>query len=172
VVEIGCGVGRLTRAIAAEVGHVHAFDLSVEMLARARESAIPNVTFHLADGKTLTGLADRSADFVLAYCVFQHLPSEEVLGSYLKEMQRVARPGALVVFSLTPRRWRSRLLPLSRLRRWVLEKMSSDGPRGLYRSAWTGIRPSRKAVARLSGMPLQSTLLHGDKWLFWYRRPA
>ena len=31
VVEIGCGVGRLTRAIAPEVGRVFAFDLSAEM---------------------------------------------------------------------------------------------------------------------------------------------
>ena len=30
--EIGCGVGRLTRAIAPEVGIVFAFDLSAEML--------------------------------------------------------------------------------------------------------------------------------------------
>src|ERR1019366_7570372 len=38
VVEIGCGVGRLTRAIAPEVGRVFAFDLSAEMLAIARSS--------------------------------------------------------------------------------------------------------------------------------------
>ncbi len=38
VVEIGCGVGRLTRAIAPEVGKILAFDLSAEMLAIARSS--------------------------------------------------------------------------------------------------------------------------------------
>ena len=32
VVEIGCGVGRLTRALAPEVGRVEAFDISEEML--------------------------------------------------------------------------------------------------------------------------------------------
>jgi SAM-dependent methyltransferase len=170
VVEIGCGVGRLTRAIAPEVGQVHAFDLSAEMLAKARELPLPNATFHHADGKSLAGMPDGSADLVLAYCVFQHLPSEDVLGSYLKEMQRVARRGGLVALTLTPRGWRSALLPVSRMRRWVTEKLDRSGPRGLFDRAWTGIRPSRAAVARLSGVPLQSVVLHGDKWLFWHRR--
>jgi hypothetical protein len=56
------------------------------------------------------------------------------------------------------------------MRRWVTEKLDRSGPRGLFDRAWTGIRPSRAAVARLSGVPLQSVVLHGDKWLFWHRR--
>ena len=54
VVEIGCGVGRLTRAIAPEVGRVFAFDLSAEMLTIARSSVeAANASFHRAETPAL-----------------------------------------------------------------------------------------------------------------------
>src|SRR3712207_5329251 len=37
VVEIGCGLGRITRAISAQARSVRALDVSSEMLARASE---------------------------------------------------------------------------------------------------------------------------------------
>ena len=171
VVEIGCGVGRLTRAMAPEVGRIDALDLSAEMLARARELALPNVSFHQSDGHSLAGLPDDAADLVVAYCVFQHLPSQEVLRDYLREMVRVARPGGLMAFTLTPRSWHTRLESLFRARRWLKERLDGGGPRGLYQRAWLGIRPNRETVRRLVPIPIQDTLLHGDKWLFHARKP-
>ena len=53
VVEIGCGIGRLTRAIAPEVGRVIAMDISENMLAIAREANLPNVDFIEASGFSL-----------------------------------------------------------------------------------------------------------------------
>jgi ubiquinone/menaquinone biosynthesis C-methylase UbiE len=172
VVEIGCGVGRLTRAMAPEVGRIHALDLSTEMLARAGELALANVSFHQADGQSLAGLPDDTADLVLAYCVFQHLPSEEVLGGYLKEMLRVARPGGVVAFTLTPRTWHARVPILFRLRRWLKERVDGRGPRGLYKRAWLGIRPGKATVRRLSPAPLQDVVLDQHRWLFFFRKAA
>ena len=37
VLEIGCGAGRLTRALANFFGEVHAVDISGEMVAQARK---------------------------------------------------------------------------------------------------------------------------------------
>src|SRR4051812_38655140 len=37
IVEIGCGIGRLTRVLAERGRHVWAFDVSSEMLRRAKE---------------------------------------------------------------------------------------------------------------------------------------
>src|SRR4051794_8943806 len=37
VLDLGCGIGRLTRALAGRVAHVHALDVSAEMLERARK---------------------------------------------------------------------------------------------------------------------------------------
>src|SRR5689334_21528538 len=52
VLDIGCGVGRLTRAAAAQARHVIGLDVSAEMLARARElnAHLENVEFRHGDG--------------------------------------------------------------------------------------------------------------------------
>jgi len=69
-VEIGCGVGRLTRAIAPEVGTVHAFDISAEMLRQEQLGAPENSHFHLSRGDSLRPAQDGMADLVLAYLVY------------------------------------------------------------------------------------------------------
>jgi ubiquinone/menaquinone biosynthesis C-methylase UbiE len=38
VVEIGCGVGRLSRAMSSEVGRIDAFDISQQMLDIAQQA--------------------------------------------------------------------------------------------------------------------------------------
>ncbi|MGB9619523.1 MAG: class I SAM-dependent methyltransferase [Armatimonadota bacterium] len=172
VVEIGCGIGRCTHAIASEVGFVEALDISEQMLALARRNSPSNVRYHLANGFDLRPIADAAADFVLAYCVFQHLPTLAALGSYLVEMVRVAKPQGLIAFTLTPRSWTVYLLPLLRARAWLRERLVPGGPTGLWRKAWVGIRPSVKDVYRLSPIELTMQMLHGDKWLFYGRRPC
>src|SRR5215213_9534044 len=49
VLEIGCGIGRLTRGLAALAGEVVALDVSAEMLARAHRynGQLRNVTWLL-----------------------------------------------------------------------------------------------------------------------------
>jgi ubiquinone/menaquinone biosynthesis C-methylase UbiE len=170
VVEIGCGVGRLSRVIAPQVSHLHALDISAEMLAEAGKMDARNVSFHRAEGNDLRMLPDGIADLVLAYCVFQHLPSVEALGRYLKEMVRVAKPGGIIAFTLTPRSWRVYLRPVSQLRRWLIERFAHGGPTDLYRHAWLGIRPSEKEVEAAIPVTLERSTLHGDKWLFVGRR--
>jgi len=63
VLEIGCGVGRLTRGLAAKAGEVIALDVSAEMLARARDhnEELDNVTWLLGDGSTLAGVETRAS---------------------------------------------------------------------------------------------------------------
>jgi len=114
VVEIGCGIGRLTRVIAPEVGQVIALDISEKMLAIARQANLPNVEFRTAQGFVLSGIPDSSVNFSLSYCVFQHLPSHTALKSYLAEMHRVTKAGGMIAFTLTPRNWRTWLLPALR----------------------------------------------------------
>jgi SAM-dependent methyltransferase len=170
VVEIGCGVGRLTRTVASEVGWIHAFDISERMLQLARQHGLANVTFHHTDGDTLLPLGDASADLVLAYCVLHHLPSIQAFERYVCEMFRVVRPGGLIAFTLTPRNWRVHLAPLFRLRRWMKEVLSSGGPCDLYRREWIGIRPRKRTVMRLLPKRGRKAALHGENWLFVARR--
>jgi len=172
IVEIGCGVGRLTRSIASEVGHVHALDISENMITLARTLDLRNVSFHCSDGDNLGSLASASADLVLAYCVFQHLPSVKILKSYLREMLRVAKPGGLVAFTLSPRSWYVYLRHILQARQYVKERLSPRGPRGLYRHAWLGIRPNPGVVQACVPIPLVRTVLHCDKWLFYGQLPS
>ena len=171
VVEVGCGIGRLTRAIAADVAHVHAFDISEGMLALARVAGPVNATFHPGHGDSLVGMPSGAADLAVAYCVFQHLPSLTVLARYVTEMGRVLKPGGTLAFTLSPRTWDDRLRPVLRAKRWLREQLLPHGPRGLYQREWIGIRPRRDTVLALSPVPLAFAPLHGDKWLFWGRLP-
>lgn len=169
VVEIGCGVGRLTRVIAPEVGRVMALDISEKMLAIARQANLPNVDFRVAQGFALPGIPDRSVNLSLGYCVFQHLPSLTALKSYLSEMHRVTKPGGTIAFTLTPRNWKTWLLPVLRLRAYLREHLSSGGPKGVYRKEWVGIRPSTSAVSGISPIQLQRRALDPGRILYFGR---
>jgi len=170
VVEIGCGVGRLTRAIAPAVGRVIALDISERMLAIARQGNLPNAEFQVAQGFTLPGIPDGSADLVLGYCVFQHLPTHAALKSYLAEMYRVTKPGGIITFTLVPRDWTTWLLPAMRLKAYLRERLSRGGPKGIYCKEWVGIRPSASVVRNLSPLVLERRTLDPGRTLYFGRR--
>lgn len=117
-VEIGCGLGRICAALAERFDRVIGFDISSEMLKRARElSSRPGVSYIQGDGTSLRPLRDGVADFVLTFTVLQHIPSVAVIERYIEEAGRIIRPGGVFVFQWnnTPGsgRWRVRRTILS-----------------------------------------------------------
>lgn len=167
VVEIGCGVGRLTRAISPDVGRIIALDVSEKMLAIARQANLPNVDFRTAQCFTLAGIPDQSVDLSLGYCVFQHLPYYGALRSYLGEMNRVTKPTGLMAFTLCPRDWKTSLLPGLRAGAYLREHLlRGQGPKGVYRKEWVGIRPSDSSVFRLSPIRLDRVDLGAERILY------
>jgi SAM-dependent methyltransferase len=120
-VEIGAGLGRVCRALAARFERVVGVDVSPEMVARARE-LVPDdrITFELNDGVTLP-VPDAHADLVVSFTVFQHIPKLSLIRSYVREAARVLRPGGLFAFQWNnlpgPTRWRVRRAVLSALQR-------------------------------------------------------
>lgn len=114
-VEVGCGPGRMTAALAERFDRVLALDVSPEMLARAREAtASPNVDFRLVTGERLDSIADASADALVCYLVLQHLPSRGHVLAYLREFARVLAPAGQAFVQLpvldrglVPRLWRA-----------------------------------------------------------------
>jgi len=170
VVEIGCGVGRLTRAIAPEVGRVIALDISEKMIAIACQANLPNADLRVADGFTLSGISDGSVDLALGYCVFQHLPSHAALKSYLAEMRRVIKSGGMIAFTLVARDLTTWLLPVFRVRAYLRERFSRGGPKGIYRKDWVGIRPGVAAVCDMSPVRLNQRMLGGGRVLYFGRR--
>lgn len=99
-VEVGCGVGRFARALAARFGHVVGVDVSQEMIRKARElnppSRFPNLTFEAGDGVTLPVRSDTAA-FVFSYEVFQHMPSRPVIAENLREVARILAPDGVAL---------------------------------------------------------------------------
>ena len=102
VVEIGCGAGRITRALAGLFGDVHGVDVSGEMIARAKQALKdrPNAHVYQNNGKDLDVLPPGPYDFAFSTIVFQHIPSRDVIYSYVREVHRLLRPGALFKFQV------------------------------------------------------------------------
>ena len=103
--DVGCGVGRLTGALAEEFGAVVGVDISQTMLeeARRRHKERPHVRFLRAPADDLGMLDDDHFDLVFTKIVLQHLPSQEAILDALAEMVRVLRPGGLLVAQTTSR---------------------------------------------------------------------
>ena len=105
MLEIGCGLGRMTVAFASEFEQVDGVDISAEMIEQAKALDPPgNVRYRVITGDGLDGIEDSAYDFVGSRAVFQHIPTEIAIASYLKEIARVLRPGgqALLQFNTAP----------------------------------------------------------------------
>ena len=103
VADIGCGVGRLSRAMARRARRVYGIDVSREMLARARahNEDVENVEWLHGDGHSLRVLGDASVDGCLSHVVFQHIPDPEITLEYVRDMGRVLRPGGWALFQVS-----------------------------------------------------------------------
>jgi ubiquinone/menaquinone biosynthesis C-methylase UbiE len=104
VLDFGCGIGRLARAIAKDVRSVVGIDVSPGMIAEAQRrcSDLANVSFQVGSGRNLEPLATGSFDLVLAVDVFPYLVAagHDVLQDHLREIARVLRsPGRLLVLN-------------------------------------------------------------------------
>lgn len=102
MLEIGCGVGRMTRMLSRIFGHVTGVDVSEEMIRQARRNTadLNNVSLVLGDGCSLEAVPDASLDFAFSFIVFQHIPTYSVIASYCKEVYRVLKPGGLFKFQV------------------------------------------------------------------------
>jgi hypothetical protein len=73
-------------------------DVSDEMIRLAGERLrnTPNAHAHHSSGADLAMFPDEKFDFVYSYAVFQHIPSREVVFSYLREARRVLKTGGIL----------------------------------------------------------------------------
>lgn len=157
VLELGCGAGRVTRALASMFGEVHAVDISPEMVARARAALRehPNVFVQLCDGVTLDVLGDARFDFAYSCCVFHHISSYDVIRSYIREVGKRLVPGALFKFE-------------------VQGYTDLKSPQG---DTWLGVPFSEKQardMAEECGFELRYQVGAGEEsfWLWYFKRPS
>ena len=94
IVDLGCGTGRFTQAMADRFGaRVSAIDPSLKMLDQARaQIGSPRVQFMQAPGEALP-LADEAADVVFMSMVLHHFADMEAVA---RECRRILRSGGHV----------------------------------------------------------------------------
>jgi SAM-dependent methyltransferase len=100
VVDIGCGIGRLTRHLVHEpIRGYLGLDIVPEIMQEAMDIATGDsrFSFRIAENCRIP-LADKSADIVVAFSVITHLLDEEVY-EYLTEARRVLAPGGAAIFT-------------------------------------------------------------------------
>lgn len=166
VLDLGCGVGRITRVLAGRAGRVIALDVSDEMLSCGRERGadLDNVSWVLGDGESLSPLEDHSLDACVSIVVFQHFPEPGIAFGYVRELARVLRPGgwAALQVSNDPAVHRPRGgVPAT------LRALAGRGPRGQRHPAWLGSHvelPALGAVAEARGLLLERVWGAGSQY--------
>ena len=100
-VDLGCGVGRVTRSLANHFESVLGLDVSPAMVELARDNLAdrPTVTIELMDGESIP-LPDGSVDFVWSWAVFQHLPYNSLMERMLDEVSRILKPGGVLLLEV------------------------------------------------------------------------
>lgn len=102
VLEIGCGAGRVTRALSNLFGEVHGVDVSGEMIRQAKLALAdrPNAFVYQNNGQDMAVVPPLLFDFAFSSIVFQHIPSRAIIENYVREVNRLLRPGALFKFQV------------------------------------------------------------------------
>ena len=120
--DFGCGVGRLSRALAQHFEQVDGVDVSLGMVEQARRSTLPNVKFHDNPWPHLKLFSDATFDLALSLMTLQHMPPA-LMEKYLRELGRVLKPGALLYVQIPelPRARFSSLRLRTVVRRWAFK---------------------------------------------------
>lgn len=116
--DFGCGLGRITRALAQPFDEAVGVDISEDMVRRAQELNVdvPHAAFVVNVANDLARFEDAGFDLAFSSIVLQHVPDRSTIESYVAEFCRVVRPGGLVMFQLPSHipaiyrtQWRRRL---------------------------------------------------------------
>ncbi|MFI5070115.1 MAG: class I SAM-dependent methyltransferase [Terriglobales bacterium] len=115
--DFGCGVGRLTQALAMHFDECWGVDISPTMIRTAQNfhKTNPRCNFWLNQTDNLQKFPDRSFAFIYSSIVLQHIVNKYVR-SYLQEFIRILKPGGILVFQIPDRNLTG--IPTRIWRRW------------------------------------------------------
>jgi SAM-dependent methyltransferase len=114
--DFGCGVGRLTRALALHFDSATGVDISESMVSQARAMQSDSLTcaFEILDDNGLSAMPDRSFDCIYSSLVLQHIADRRVTEGHVRDFVRLLADGGLLVFqvpSFIPPRRRLQVRP-------------------------------------------------------------
>jgi ubiquinone/menaquinone biosynthesis C-methylase UbiE len=123
--DFGCGVGRLTRALAKYFPECCGIDISPTMIGMAQElnGDRPGCYFQLNQDVQLQRLQNNYFGFIYTSLVLQHI-AEPCSHQYIAELVRVLKPGGVLVFQL-PERLRANSLTKVRTRLALRSRLKS-----------------------------------------------
>jgi SAM-dependent methyltransferase len=92
LLDLGCGIGRMTAPLANYFQRSVGVDVSEQMILKAKElhQSITNAEFICNSGTDLSMLADGSIDIACSYSVLAHLPAD-VTEAYFLEIGRILK---------------------------------------------------------------------------------
>ena len=147
VLEIGCGLGRMTHRLADLAGRVIATDISREMLEQAARNLAdrPAVEYVRVAGDGTLPFPDASIDVVFSYITLQHVPSVAAQLRYLRESVRVLRPGGSLAVQVRADAVTARLYD------WTGHLAHFALGRPTMHRAWLGARPRTADLLAIAG---------------------
>ena len=102
MLEIGCGIGRMTRAFAGIFKEVYGTDVSEVMIEKGKflNRGYDNIFWSVGNGVDLRQYPDKFFDFCFSYVVFQHIPTAQAIFNNIREMGRALKQGGLFKFQV------------------------------------------------------------------------
>ncbi|MFX0196116.1 MAG: class I SAM-dependent methyltransferase [Candidatus Hodarchaeota archaeon] len=167
VLDLGCGIGRMTKALAERFAEVYGLDVSEEMINQAHKNLkdYKNIKLEVGNGKDLSNFGDKMFDLIFSYLTFQHIPDVQITLQYIREAGRVLKNGGYFYFqannSSLMSKLRSRLRLRYRIQALIVRMEQSirktpittkvrstvaDRPKDLDNPAWTGSRVSIEQI--------------------------
>ncbi len=128
--DFGCGVGRLTHALADHFKEVWGVDISAGMIDLAEKYNLrpDRCRFLVNEREDLRDFPDQYFDLIYSNIVFQHIPPRLTYG-YLREFLRLVKPNGFIVYQMTT----SRRPGLATTARALLKKIAPTFLRRIYK---------------------------------------
>jgi SAM-dependent methyltransferase len=114
VLDFGCGCGRVLRHLPATGPRLHGCDYNHELIAWCR-SNLPAGDYRVNELVPPLHWPDASFDLVWALSVFTHLP-EELQRRWMTDLQRVLKPGGMLMVTTQGAHYVGQLTPDERVR--------------------------------------------------------
>lgn len=98
VLEIGCGVGFWSEALAQKAAQLHLVDIVPSCIETAKErlARYEHVEYHLTEGNSLGFLTDSSLDLVFSWNTFVHINQTDT-AVYLSQIMKKLKVGGVAI---------------------------------------------------------------------------